>query len=314
MRIRRKILLGLLIIPVALALVSIVWPGTWFELVFLFLGVPVLVLNAWEFFSTETIGPFGGNPVGTSNTVVERRGSFMKSKFILAFLLFITASMSIIGVYAIIRSYVDRVPFAYALSIFLIKLGDKLWHFITIPAVFISILAFLLLWLFRNLILMALGKIKESKQVQFPDAFFPPVARPVSEDASQVNQTEPGILNVAENVSALEGSKMPGIDIKEIQLMLDLDGKEVTKSDLLTRVEALGIYSERIPSGMKKEQRELFYRGVVETLFGYILPMFGTVEMKNDGKVAFFALKAGLRERFVQKMQPVDNQPGSFDI
>ena len=107
---------------------------------------------------------------------------------------------------------------------------------------------------------------------------------------------------------------MPGIDMKEIQLMLDLDGKEFTKPDLLTRLESLGIYSERIPAGAKKEQRELFYRGVMETLFGYLLPMFGTVEMKNEDKVACFALKAGLRKRFMQRMGQVDNQPASFDI
>ncbi len=57
MTIRKKILLGLLIIPLSMIIISFgqspVDPGL--ELVYLVIGVPICVLNIWEWFNPEII-------------------------------------------------------------------------------------------------------------------------------------------------------------------------------------------------------------------------------------------------------------------
>jgi hypothetical protein len=58
--IRKKILLGLLIIPVSMIIVSLFQttldPGL--ELTYLVFGVPICVLNVWEWFEPEIINRF----------------------------------------------------------------------------------------------------------------------------------------------------------------------------------------------------------------------------------------------------------------
>jgi AAA+ ATPase superfamily predicted ATPase len=105
-----------------------------------------------------------------------------------------------------------------------------------------------------------------------------------------------------------------GIDGKAIQLMLDIDGKDVTKPYLLSKIDELGINSDRVPSNANKIQKAVFYRGVFEAWYGYLFPIFCSIEMKNDERVACFALKPGVREKFSGRLERLNKPTESFVI
>ena len=315
MSLRRKILLALLIIPVAMIVLSIIWPGTATELAFLVLGVPVLVLNVWEFYSTEASGPFGGGSKESAlRPAGKQEGPFLKYKSILTIALSFLVLIIIVVVYALIRVYVDRVPFLYALSIFLIKLGSKLWHFLTNPAIFISLFGLLLLWLLRKQIIKVIKETRGSDQVKFPDSFHRFALDPVPDDTSEENKPEPGKPNEPETAPLMEWLIREGLDLKTIQLLLEMDGIDINKPYLLFKMDALGINSKGLPEGANKGQKEAFYSGVLDELYAHVFPVFCSIEMKNDAKVARFTLRAGIREKLFERLNRIESPPESIDI
>jgi hypothetical protein len=315
MTLRRKILLILLIIPVAMIVISIGWPGTGLEMIFLVAGVPILVLNAWELFSPEANDLYFGKPkIALKKLAVDHEGIPMKNKSLIVLIILGSSLILLIVGYAWFRAYIDQVPFLYALYIFLVKLASKLWHFLTTPAIFITLFVFLMLWLFRKQIVTVVKEIKPGGYVEFSDIFNQPILTPVLEDNSPTSKTESGELNASETSSTTSWLIEHGIDGKAIQLMLDIDGKDVTKPYLLSKIDELDINSDRVPSNANKIQKAVFYRGVFEVLYGYLLPIFCSIEMKNDERVACFALKPGVREKFSERLERLNKPTESFVI
>lgn len=310
MTLRRKILLILLIIPATMMLISIGWPGAGFELTFLVLGVPILVLNAWEFFSPEDIDFYFGKPKSMPVTrAVGQKGFFMKNKSILALIVSVSILILLVIGYALLRSNIDHVSFLYALNAVLIKLGNRLWHLLSVPAIFIALLVFLLLWILNKPIGAVIKGTRGSEHVQFPDVFRQPILRPVS-----VESLPTGKKNASEVSSTITRLIGQGIDPKAVQLMLEIDGIDVTKPYVLSKINALSLNFEEIPPNAGKVQKEAFYHGVFETLYGYLLPIFCTVETKNNDKVARFTLKPGVREEFMERLNQANNPPESVAI
>ena len=315
MTLRRKILLILLIIPVAMIVVSIGWPDTGLELIFLVAGVPILVLNAWEFFSPGANDIYFSKPKTALNKLaVDHEGTLMKNKPPIVLIISISVPILLILGYAWFRSYIDHVSFLFALYIFLVKLSDKLWHFLTAPIIFITLFVFLMLWLFRKQIITVVKEIKPSGYVEFSDRFNQPIFTPVPEDNSVTGKTESGTLNAAETNSTIPGLLEHGIDGKAIQLMLDIDGRDITKPYLLFKIDELGLNSDSVPSNANKNQKAVFYRGVFEAMYGYLLPIFCSIEIKKDASMACFALKPGVRGRFSEKLERLNNPTETFII
>jgi hypothetical protein len=62
---RRIVFLSLLVIPLSMIIISIIWSDLAqshpeLELLYLIFGVPILVLNCWEFFMPEVINHYFG--------------------------------------------------------------------------------------------------------------------------------------------------------------------------------------------------------------------------------------------------------------
>jgi hypothetical protein len=297
-----------MIIPVAMIVISIGWPETGLELIFLVAGVPILVLNAWEFFSPEANDIYFGKPkLALNKLAVDHEGTLMKNKSLIVLITLIFVLILLVGGYAYLRSYIDRVSFLFSLTTLLIKLASKLWHFLTAPIVFIPLLVFLTLWLLRKPIFTVVKEIKPIGSVKFSDIFYQPILTPVLEDISPTRKTKSGKLNASETNSTISWLIEHGIDLKAIQLMLDIDGRDITKPDLLSKIDEIGINSESIPSNANKTQKAVFYRGVFEALYSYLFPTFCSIEMKNSDSVACFALKPGVRERFSERLERLNN-------
>ena len=263
MTLRRKILLGLLILPVISIIAAMASPGAGAQLFFLVIGVPILVLNAWVFFLREEGNSFFDLSRKSSNPA-SSEGSIMKSKSIAALIIISSVFLLLIIGYTVARSMVDQVPYVYALYVFLIKLGSKLWHFLSMPVTFIALLLFVAILAAGPKIVLALKKTKETAGAAFPDVFGKPVHSPFAEIVPQAEDNE--------TILAMERMIGEGIDLKAIQLMLEIDGIDLTKPYLLTKVETLGIHSEGMPAEASPIQREAFYQGVLEGLAGYLFP------------------------------------------
>ncbi len=290
MTLRRKILLGLLVLPAATIIVAMALPGAGAELAFLVIGVPILVVNAWEFF----LGGSGDSvPAASSQRPLKtgQVGSIMKTKWIAALLILSSVFLLLVIGYTVARSVVDEVPYFYALYTFLIKLGSKLWHFFSSPLIFISLLLFVLVVVAVPQILPLIRKVRDPETVPFPNIFPQPPQTVSGEAASQA------------------GDIGPGLDKKVIQLMLEIDGIDMTQSYLLSKLQALEIHSEDMSVDSPKAQKEAFYHGVLDGLYDYLFPLFCSIETKNQAKVARFTLKPGVRERLMERLNPDEAAP-----
>ncbi len=290
MSLKRKILLGLLVLPVATIIAAMAFPGAGAELAFLVVGVPILVLNAWEFFLGDSSGSVleipSQKPFKTS-----QEGSIMKTKWIVALIILSSVFLLLIIGYTAARSVVDDVPYSLALYTFLIKLGTKLWRFMTTPLIFISLLLFVLLLVVGTQIVPYLKRTRAVEAASFPNGFRKP-AQPVFTQ-----------------VLSSEGEIGQGTDSNVIQLLLEIDGIDMTGSYLISKLEALEITAEALPGDATKVQREAFYRGVLEGLYSYLFPAFCSIETKNEDKVARFNLKPGVRERLMERLDRGDVTP-----
>jgi hypothetical protein len=299
---RRKILLGLLILPAVTAIVALAWPGAGSELAFLVLGVPILVVNAWEFISTDASSSAFDRPRKKPLQADSQEGAFMKSKWIIALMIILSLVFILLVIgYTTARSVVDDVPYSLALYTFLIKLGTKLWLFLSKPVIFISVLAFALLWILATQVLPLLRKGRGNEAARFPEVFQKPLLMASPETDAEAGKTKG--KKPDESVSMMDWWISQGTDLKTIQLMLEIDGIELTKPYLISKMETLGIKSEGMPASANKSQVEAYYSGVLEGLYGGLFPMFCTVETNNNDKVASFALKAGMRERLMERLK-----------
>jgi hypothetical protein len=298
---RRKLLLILMIIPIIMIIISIGWPDPGLELVYLVVGVPILVLNAWEYFDPEVIDFYFGKPkIMEKNLSTNSIEALMRNKFIIVLIIFCSALiLSIVG-YSYLRSSIDKVPFLFALFTLLTKLASKLWHFLTEPIIFISLLLFIMLWLFRKPIIMFIPEIKGINGIKFPDNFSQSFITPVPENLSTKNKIGSGKGNVPETNPVFAWYIEHGPDKKVVQLLLDIDGKDITKSEVVSKIDQLGINSEILPPNTQSLLKDAFYRGTFETLYDYVLPMFCNIERKNKDTVACFTLWPGVRERLVE--------------
>ena len=290
MTLRRKIILGLLIFPAAAAFLALLFPGAWAELLFLIVGVPIIVLNVWEFFLGENGSSFFDL---SQKRPAQPEGSIMKSKPIAVLLILSAVFVLLVIGYTVARAAVDEVPYSLALYTFLIKLGTKLWHFLSLPVIFIALLLFALALLLVPQIVTLLQKRRKEAAAAFPEVF----TRPLQPFAQVVSESEDN-----ESILAMERMIGEGIDLKSIQLMLEVDGIDVSKTRLLDKIAALSLHSEALPVDANPAQREAFYRGVLEGLYGYLFPLFCSIETKNEERTARFSLKPGLRERLVERL------------
>ena len=301
---RRKLLLFLLIIPLFMIIDSLGWPDPGLELIYLVVGIPILVLNAWEFFQPEVIDYYFGKPKIRENKFpVANEEVLMRNKVTMVLIIVSSAFILLIAGYSYLRSSVDNVPFLFALSTLLAKLASKLWHFITEPVIFITVLIFIMLWLFRKPILMLIPEIKGIKGIKFSDNFSQPVTTPIPEELSSTRKRSSGKGSTPEINPEIAWFMEHGAYLKVIQLMVDLDGKEVTKSEILSKIEELGLISELIPSNAHQILKAAYYRGAFESLYDYVFPIFCSIERKNKDTVACIALKPGVRERLVEVVQ-----------
>jgi hypothetical protein len=299
MNLRRKILLGLLIVPALTILASILFPGAGAELAFLVLGVPILVLNAWEFISageSESILKTSTQPL----TAETQEGALMKSKWLLALIVLSSVFILLVIGYTTARSIVDDVPYSTALYAFLIKLGTKLWHFLSTPTIFISLLLFVLLVVLASQIAPIIQKLRGIEvAAKFPEEFSRPVAVSAAEESVPAGKSKAKKTAEAENAPAAGTWIKNGLDLKAVQVMLEIDGIELTKSYLVSKLEALNVRAEGLPLKATQTQREAYYNGIAEGWYGSLLPVFCSIETSNADKAARFTLKAGLRDRLM---------------
>ena len=298
---RRKILLGLLTIPALTMLASILFPGAGAELAFLVLGVPILVLNAWEFVSTGENGSIL-KTVTPPLTAESQEGALMRSKWLIALIGLSSIFILLIIGYTAARSIVDNVPYSTALYAFLIKLGTKLWHYLSTPTIFIGLLAFVVLAILASQIVTVVKKIRGIEEpAKFPEEFCQPAPTPAGEPSAPAVKTRAKKTEGTENMAGV-GWIESGLDLKAAQLMLEIDGIELTKPYLISKLEALNIHGEGLPVKATKTQREAYYNGIVEGWYGSLLPIFCTIETSDANRAARFTLKAGLRDRLLARL------------
>ncbi len=300
---RRKLLLSLLLIPIVMIIISIGWPDPGLELVYLVIGVPIIVLNAWEFFQPEVMEFYFGKPRIWGNQLpMSKVEALMRNKYMLVFIILISAFILPVIIYSSMRSSIDNVSFLFALFTLLSKLASKLWHFLTDPVIFISLLIFIMIWLFRKPIIMFIPEIKGIKDIKFPDNFNQSFITIDPEDSPTI-QKRAGKVSAPDTNPVIAWFIEHGIHLKVAQLMLDIDGRDITKPELLSKLDDLGINSEIIPSNTHEFLKDAYYRGTFESLYDYVLPYYCYIERKNKDTVACFSLRPGVRERLVEIVQ-----------
>ncbi len=258
---RRKILLGLLVLPVAAGIAAMSWPNTGTELAFLFLGVPVLALNAWEFFTPGGLGPERQAQMGVQAGASEERGDIMmKNRSLIIGIIVVVMILAVLMIYAGIKAQLNETLFIREISTLFFTLGRKLWIFLTTPAVFIASLAFILGLIALRQFKPAGKTLEEVAAVQYPEAFHLPCVEKQAAGLFKRRKVEPW--------------NGEWIDLKTVQLLLELDGIEVRKPYLLAKVQALGIRAEEMPAEANLGQREAFYWGVMDGLCADVLPSF----------------------------------------
>jgi hypothetical protein len=301
---RRKLLLSLLLIPIVMIIISIGWPDPGLELVYLVIGVPIIVLNAWEFFQPEVMEFYFGKPrIWGIKLSIAKEEALMRNKYLIVLIILISAFIIPVVIYSSLRSSIDKVSFFFALFTLLSKLASKLWHFLTDPVIFISLLIFIMIWFFRKPIIMLIPDVKGIKDIKFPDNFSQSFISPVLDDFSPISKKRVGKVNVPDTNPVIAWFLEHGTDIKVAQLMLDIDGRDITKLEFLSKIDDLGLNSEIIPPETHEFLKDAFYRGTFESLYDYVLPFFCSIERKNKDTVACFTLRPGFRERLVEIVQ-----------
>jgi hypothetical protein len=150
---------------------------------------------------------------------------------------------------------------------------------------------------------MLITEIKGIKNVKFPDNFSQSFITIVPADFSATSKISSGKVSVPDTDPVIAWFIEHGTQIKVIQLMLDIDGRDITKSEFLSKIDDLGIYSEIIPPNTHKFLKDAYYRGTFESLYDYVLPFFCSIERKNKDTMACFTLRPGVRERLVEIVQ-----------
>lgn len=209
----------------------------------------------------------------------------MKNKTLLILILLGVVVLVVIVIYAGAIANTTDVTFSFALSSLVVKVTGRIWRFLEKPAVFLGLLAMLLLAVglvvYRKQITTIFRGRKDEAQAKFPETFHLPVLRLMPEASSRIVEM---------------------VDLATVQLMVEIDGIDINKEYMLSKVETLGVRSEGLPAEAGKTQKEAFYYGVVEGLCGYVFPMFSSMETKNDGKAARFSLKDGVREKLMKRL------------
>ena len=243
MTLRRKIILGLLIFPASAAFLALLFPGASAELVFLVIGVPILVLNIWEFF-------LGDNASSIFNLSEKKspnpEGSIMKSKLIVSLLILSAVFVLLVIGYTISRAAVADVPYSEALYTFLIKLGTRLWHFLTTPLIFVALLLFALALLLAPQIVSMLRKNMKVSAPAFPEVFARPVQSPFAQVVSESEDNE-SILAM-ERMIELQGRAVGFLGVATKEQVEELS-KEL---DRLARKIAKGGANAKVRKGAKR--------------------------------------------------------------
>jgi len=125
---------------------------------------------------------------------------------------------------------------------------------------------------------------------------------PAIEASAGAGKTRAKKSDGAESVPAAGAWIENWLDLKVAQLMLEIDGIELTKPYLISKLEALNILGEGLPVKATKTQREAYYNGIVEGWYGSLLPIFCTIETGDANRAARFTLKAGLRDKLLAKL------------
>jgi hypothetical protein len=218
----------------------------------------------------------------------------MKSKLIVATLILSLVFLLLVAGYTISRSVVDEVPYSLALYTFLIKLGTKLWHYLSKPVILMALLFFVLLLVLGPRLLSMLRERGSTTAAPFPDGFRKPVQSPFAAIAAESEENEGN--------RTMERMIGEGVDLKAIRLMLEVDGIDMTKPALLAKMSALELQAEGMAANASPVQREAFYRGVLEGLYGYLFPLFCTIETKDEERAVRVTLKPGVRARLVERL------------
>ena len=227
----------------------------------------------------------------------------MRSKWLIALIVLSSIFILLIIGYTVASSIVDNVPYSTALYAFLIKLGTKLWHYLSTPTIFIGLLAFVVLLILASQIVAVVKKIRGIEEAaKFPEEFRQPVPAPAAEASVPAAKTRARKSTEAENAPTAGAWIENWPDLKAIQLMLEIDGIELTKPYLISKLEALNIHGEGIPVKATKTQREAYYNGIVEGWYGSLLPIFCSIETSDANRAARFTLKAGLRDRLMARL------------
>jgi len=302
---RRKILSGLLIIPAAIGIAAMVSPGGGLELAFLILGVPILALNAWEFLSPE----LQDQTQSTINKDQEKdnreQGSIMSNRNLLILAVTAVIAIGLFLGFAAVKATVADVTFSYEVSTLIYSIARNFWNFISTPVVFIGLLFFLLaisaLWMLRSKILGKGNGKDPGKVVKFPETFSLPSLTSITAGDLKKKTKEPW-----------NGDQL---DLKTIQLLLEIDGIDLKKPYLFSKVKTLEIEGEALPAETETLQKDAYYQGIMEGLCAYVLPRLCVIERKDDHINVRFTLKEGMRQKLLERLHEVgeESAPATTD-
>jgi len=217
------------------------------------------------------------------------------------------AILASVFIYAVFKSEVSKVTFLTSLDIIISNIIAELWKFVSTPTIFLGILAFILIWRFRNSIESIFPGLKEFKAGSFSALFEIPTDKDSSESINEKPRIKTDkneeILDekIAERTIGLLGKRTT-------RLFLDIDGKSFALKDLLNKLAESNLYESFLVSDDAKI-REGFYAGIYRVMQTYVMRYLFVINLSEDGKIAHFKLKAGIREKIENRINQLENKP-----
>jgi hypothetical protein len=218
----------------------------------------------------------------------------------------ILATLTLLFLYTLFRSIVSSITFLNAFDIVSSNIITELWKFISTPTIFLGLLAFILIWRFRNSIESVFPGLKELKAGSFSALF----ETPILQDSDQ-SITELPNKKIDKNEANLEEKildrTIDSLGKKFIQFFLDVDGKSFTPDEIVRKLAEYKPYETFLISENERV-RIGYYGGVYRAVLGHVMRKIFIINVHEDKKGSNFNLKAGIREKLENRLNMLETK------
>jgi hypothetical protein len=207
-------------------------------------------------------------------------------------------------IYSFLRSEVDKTVFIVAFDKVLSTLLIELWKFVSNPIIFIALLVFFVLWIYKDNIVTIFPSIREIKAGSFSATLD--FAKPEANINSKVQES-----NLPIKIDPIDFSQkilLEHIEVKWLKLLLDIDNKIITVNEFTELMQKLEIRFSNLSLAFKNGNPKLiyyFYYGMMITYLQFLVPTLLTQKDIEYAR-AYFTLNSGIREKIEKILKEKD--------